>query len=109
MCECGAMDTTVTRGTDRFEIQADGAPGGFAQFVDHEGSRVFFHTVIDPAFKGQGLGGALVARALEATREEGLRIVAVCPFVKGYVEKHPEWAEHVDAPTAATLGAVPRG
>ena len=104
------MDTTVIRSTgpDRFEIQVDGAVGGFAQFVDHAGSRVFFHTVVDPAFKGQGLGGILVSHALEATRDEGLRIVAVCPFVKGYVEKHPEWNEHVDAPTRETLGAIPR-
>lgn len=104
------METTVIRttGPDRFEIQVDGAAAGFAEFVDHEGSRVFFHTVIDPAYKGQGLGGIVVGRALEATRDEGLRIVPECSFVKAYVEKHPEWNEHVDAPTPETLGAIPQ-
>lgn len=104
------MDNDVTRHTapDRFEVEADGVAAGFAQFVDHAGSRVFFHTVVEEAFGGRGLGGVLVGQALAATRDEGLRIVAVCPFVKGYVAKHPEWAEFVDAPTPETLAAIPR-
>lgn len=104
------MDNDVTRHTDpdRFEVEADGVAAGFAQFVDHDGQRIFFHTVVEPAFGGRGLGGVLVGGALTATRDEGLRVVPVCPFVKGYVDKHPEWADLVDQPTEALIAAIPR-
>jgi predicted GNAT family acetyltransferase len=102
------MSDDVTRHTDpdRYQITTDGAVAGFAQFVDVGGDRVFFHTVIDEEFGGRGLAGKVVAAALEATRAEGQRIVPVCPFVKGYLAKHPEWAEHVVEPTAEHFAAA---
>lgn len=104
------MEPEVTKqsGPERFEITLDGRPAGFAQFVDHEGSRVFFHTEISPEFGGQGLAGVVVQQALEATREEGLRIIPVCPYVKKYVGEHDEWTEHVDRPTQEMLHAIPK-
>ena len=104
------MEPEVTKqtGPDRFEITVDGTVAGFAQFVDHDGSRVFHHTETFPEFGGQGLAGIVVKQALEATRDEGMRIVPVCPYVKKYVTTHDEWAEHVDRPTRETLHAVPR-
>jgi hypothetical protein len=50
------------------------------------------HTEIVPAFKGQGLGARLVAGALEDIRAQGLRVVAVCPYVRAYMRKHSESA-----------------
>lgn len=78
---------------NRFEISVDGRVAGFAEFVDRDGVRIFPHTEIDPEFGGQGLGGTVVRAALEATRAEGLSIVAQCSFVRHYVETHPEWSD----------------
>lgn len=86
---------------DRFQILLDGEPAGFTQFADSGTDRIFFHTVMDPAFGGRGLGGKLVSAALDRTREEGQSVVALCPFVKGYVEKHPEYADLTVEPTQA--------
>ena len=80
-------------GPFRFQITVDGSIAGFAQFADEGDDRVFFHTVIDEAFSGQGLAGKVVSAALDQTREDGKRVVALCPFVKGYIEKHPEYAD----------------
>jgi predicted GNAT family acetyltransferase len=49
----------------------------------------------------------LIAEALAATRAEGLRIVAVCPMVAGYIKKHPEFDDIVDAPTPQILQSLP--
>jgi uncharacterized protein len=105
------METHVRRtsGPDRFEISVDGKAAGLARFVDVDGRRVFFHTEVDRSYSGQGLGGTLVRGALAATRAEGLRVVAVCPFVKKYVDTHDEWAGDVDPATPALLQAIPRG
>jgi predicted GNAT family acetyltransferase len=104
-------DTTVTRqsGPDRFEISIDGQVAGFAQFVDSDGRRIFFHTEIGEEFSGRGLAATVVRAALDATRAEGLRVVPVCPYVKKYVESHDDWADIVDPVTPAALQAVPRG
>lgn len=104
------METTVSRQSspDRFEITADGAVAGFTQFVDHEGRRIFYHTEIGEEFGGKGLAREVVGSALRATVEEGLRVVAVCPYVRKYVNTHEEFAEHVDAATPAMLQAIPR-
>lgn len=104
------METSVSRQTDpdRFEITAGGEVAGFARFVDEEGHRIFFHTEISEQHAGKGLAGTVVRHALEATRREGLRVVAVCPFVKKYVNTHEEWSDVVDKATPAMLAAIPR-
>lgn len=99
-------DVRRQSGPDRFEIVVDGEVAGLAQFVDHDGRRVFFHTEVADAYEGRGLAGTLVARALDATREEGLRIVAVCPYVKKFIEKHPEHQAGVEAVTAEDAAAA---
>ncbi len=91
--------TDVTADADRFSIAVDGRVAGFTEFIDHDGRRIFPHTVIDKEFGGRGLATILVREALDATRAAGLRIVAVCPMVVGFVEKHPEYAEAVDPVT----------
>jgi predicted GNAT family acetyltransferase len=48
----------------------------------------------------------VIAEALAATRDEGLRIVPVCPTVVAYVKKHPEFGDVVDTPTKAILDSL---
>ncbi|AXH96816.1 GNAT family N-acetyltransferase [Ornithinimicrobium avium] len=104
------METSVSRrtGPDRFEISVDGAAAGFTLFVDHEGRRIFYHTEVDPEHGGRGLAGEVVGTALQRTVDEGMRVVAVCPYVKKYVNTHEEFAGHVDAATPQMLRAIPR-
>ena len=33
----------------------------------------------------------LVEKALKDIEKQGLRLVPLCPFVAGYIHKHPEW------------------
>jgi uncharacterized protein len=40
-----------------------------------------------------------VAGALDDIRERGLRLIPICPFVRSYLERHPEQADVV-APRA---------
>lgn len=102
------METSVSRRTDRFEITVDGSVAGFTLFVDHDGRRIFHHTEIAPEHGGQGLAGEVVGTALRRTLDEGLRVVAVCPYVKKYVNTHEEFADHVDAATPGMLRSIPR-
>ena len=51
------------------------------------------HTVVPEEAQGQGLGGRLVAAAVQHARAKGLRIVPTCPFVQHWMQEHPEHAE----------------
>jgi predicted GNAT family acetyltransferase len=93
--------------TDKFTISVDGKSVGLEAFAERDGQRVFYHTEIDDAFGGRGLGTVLISEALAATRADGLRIVAVCPMVAAYVKKHPEFDDIVDAPTPEILKSLP--
>lgn len=89
---------TVVENADRerYEITVDGTLAGFAQYVRRGGRTLFVHTEIDPAFEGQGLGGKLVKAALDGERAAERPIVPLCPFVRRYVDRHPEYADLVD-------------
>jgi predicted GNAT family acetyltransferase len=100
------MTTDVTLNGDRFEIFVDGTRAGLTQFAQAPGQRIFFHTEVGDEYEGQGLAGELVARALDATREAGLRVVPVCPYVKRFVGRHEEYADLVDPVTRDALAAV---
>ena len=90
-------ETTVTSEADRFVIAVDGENVGLADFFDRDGRRTFPHTEVNPKFQGRGLASILVAEALRATREAGLRVVPECSMVADYIEKHPEFADITDA------------
>jgi predicted GNAT family acetyltransferase len=85
----------------RYEIHLGDVLGGFTEFApDSHGRLVFPHTEIDPAFKGQGLGGILVGRALADVASRGETIVPRCPFVVRYLRSHDVPGLEIDWPSA---------
>jgi uncharacterized protein len=53
----------------------------------------FVHTEVPPELGGKGIGSKLIRGALDQVRSEGLKVVAQCPFVKAYIDKHGEYAD----------------
>lgn len=51
------------------------------------------HTFVEKAYRGQGLGDKLVKAAVEYARENGIKIVPLCPFAKVQFERNPEYAD----------------
>ncbi|AQT78022.1 GNAT family N-acetyltransferase [Mycolicibacterium litorale] len=88
--------TTVTAESDRFTIAVDGKEVGRAFFVEHDNQRIFHHTEVDDAYEGRGLASIMVSEALAATRAAGRRIVAVCPMVAAFLDKHHDFDDAVD-------------
>jgi predicted GNAT family acetyltransferase len=79
----------------RFEIYLAETLAGHAVYRLGDGEIIFVHTEIDPNFEGRGLAGRLVAAALDSARERALAVVPVCPYVSGYIAKHPEYKDLV--------------
>ncbi|MBI1391486.1 MAG: N-acetyltransferase [Alphaproteobacteria bacterium] len=53
------------------------------------------HTGVPDSLRGLGVGAALAARVVADAREQGFRIVPLCPFFKAQAAKHPEWKDVV--------------
>jgi predicted GNAT family acetyltransferase len=51
------------------------------------------HTGVPDAFRGRGVGRALVERMVADARAEGFKIVPLCPYVNAERKRHPEWAD----------------
>jgi uncharacterized protein len=51
------------------------------------------HTQVDRSAKGHGIGSRLVAEALEDIRGRGLSTRVVCPFVRAFLRRHPEYSD----------------
>ena len=81
----------------RFEIYVDGDRVGVLDYYVSGDTITMPHTEIDPAYGGQGLGGALVQGALDEARSRGLSVRPACSFVRHYVEQHPEYQDLVEA------------
>ncbi|GAA4834345.1 hypothetical protein GCM10023354_12400 [Garicola koreensis] len=80
----------------RFEITVDGEPAGFADYRQAPREvRSFLKTEVDPAYRGQGLGGQLIKAALDSTRDSGLGVLPYCPAFQSFITKNPEYLDLV--------------
>ena len=64
----------------------------FVPLADGEAELLFElqHTEVPPSGKGHGIGDALVRAALAHARDQGLRVIATCPYVQAWLRRHPE-------------------
>jgi predicted GNAT family acetyltransferase len=78
----------------RFEVEVD---GHLSELVYRQyGDRlVISHTGVPDALEGHGIGGVLVAAAVDQAAQHGWTVVPICPFARGWLERHPEVASRV--------------
>jgi uncharacterized protein len=89
-------DVVVTdnQGDSRLEIHADGALAELL-YRTRAGRLILVHTEVPEALGGRGLGGDLVRAAIGKATAEGMTLVPLCPFARGWLERHPEEAAKV--------------
>ena len=92
------MELTVTDvpQAGRYEARAADRVLGLAAYRRHGDQVVFTHTEVDPDAGGSGVGSTLVRGALDDVRAHGRRVVPRCPFVRAWIERHPDYADLVD-------------
>jgi uncharacterized protein len=86
----------------RYEARVDGR---LAQIVyEREGDRIaYLHTEVPEELEGRGIAGQMAKAALDEARAQGLTVVPLCPFVSGYIRRHPEYLDIVDPSYRARL------
>ncbi|GAB3444853.1 GNAT family N-acetyltransferase [Streptomonospora sediminis] len=89
------LEVTDVPARKRYEARTGGTVAGFAEYQLTDELAVLTHTEVDPGYEGQGVGGELVRGALDDVRRRGLAVLPVCPFVKGWIERHPDYTDLV--------------
>lgn len=82
----------------RYHLLVDGAEAGEIDYRMDGDVRIFVHTGVRDAYEGQGLAGKLAKHVLDDARANGVKIGATCPYVRGYLERHPEEQDLLAAP-----------
>ncbi len=85
-------DVVNNKAEQRYELMAEGHLAA-TYYTLAGGVITFVHTEVPPELGGKGVGSRLVKGALDQVRGDGLKVIAQCPFVKGYIDKHAEYAD----------------
>ena len=91
------MELTVRDNPEagRYELFDGDRVLGVAAYERRGDTVVFTHTEVDPDAGESGLGSTLVRGALDDVRARGEKVIPRCPFVRGWIERHPEYADLV--------------
>jgi predicted GNAT family acetyltransferase len=79
----------------RYEAHADGRIAGYILYRPRKEFLTMVHTEVEPEWEGHGIGSALVRGALDDVRARGLKVRPLCPFVRSFIERHPEYRDLV--------------
>ena len=79
----------------RYQLLLGDKVAGYAEYVLSPTTIVFTHTVVEEKWNGRGLGSRLARHVLDDARKRGLRVRPKCPFIRSYIESHPQYADLV--------------
>lgn len=74
----------------RFEARLDDTLVGVLTYELDDGQIDLIHTKVFPDHEGHGIAAGLTRFALDDARRRGLGVIATCPYVRRYLESHPD-------------------
>jgi uncharacterized protein len=80
----------------RYEAWVGDKLAGSAFYDTADDLIVFTHTEVDDAFEGHGVGSTLARSALDDVRAKGLRVIPRCPFIRSWIDRHPDYQDLLD-------------
>ena len=85
-----AYELTDNQDKKQYEIQVDGKTVRL-EYIKTTGKIFLTHTEVPQGLEGRGLGSQIIGQVLEEVKKNDWELVPMCPFVAGYIKKHPEW------------------
>ena len=105
--DLAAPNLTVTdhAAARRYEAHLGDELAGFLEYRLAGTRRILIHTEVLPAFGGRGIGASLARHVLDEALAAGARVTPKCPFVRSWLERHPEYASIVTPEPGGHEGA----
>ena len=79
----------------QFQVRIDGEMA-FLEYRFYKGDLALMHTEVPDKLSGRGIASTLAEYAFKYARDHKMPVMVYCPFVAGYLKKHPEHEELVD-------------
>ncbi len=74
----------------RFEAVAGGYLARIEYIVDN-GVITYTHTIVPDEISGQGVASKMARYVLDYARDNNLKVIPQCPFVRAYIKRHAEY------------------
>jgi hypothetical protein len=85
---------TNNEAESRYELDVEGQMAVLG-YHRRGGTIYLTHTEVPEALEGKGIGSRIVKHALDQARASGEKVAPWCPFVRAYIDRHPEYEELV--------------
>lgn len=79
----------------RFELAVDGRTA-FSRYLLAGNKMVIEHTEVPVELEGRGIAGRIVRAELDYARAHKLAVLALCPYAKAFIGRHPEYQDLLD-------------
>jgi len=79
----------------RFEVIIN-QQAAFLEYRFYKNDIALMHTFVPPTLEGKGIASALAKYAFGYAKDNNLPVMVYCPFVAGFLKKHPEYNSQVD-------------
>ncbi len=70
-----------------FKVYVDGEEAGYLSYDMESGTLDIEHTVVDPLFRGRGLGRVLVEAAIEYAGCKRIEVRPFCSYARAIIKK----------------------
>jgi uncharacterized protein len=96
MAATEALSALHNEKASRFEMRVQGQLC-IAQYRLIDGVMWLTHTEVPPHLQGRGHAAHVVKAALDHARAHGLKVRPACSYVHGYMRRHPETRDLLEA------------
>ncbi len=79
----------------RFELHVDDHMARVNYVMLGPTQIIFTHTVVPFTMKGHGIASYLARYVLDYARDNDLKVIPRCPFIRAYIERHPQYEDLV--------------
>lgn len=90
------LDIKQNTQENRFEVDVEGKLA-VVEYMDRPDKIVFTHTEVPVGLEGKGVGSALAKHVLDYAKKQGKKVLPLCPFIKAYIQRHPEYKDNLVA------------
>jgi hypothetical protein len=89
--QCKLVDNEKDK---QYEFHIDGVIAKI-EYIRAKDKIYLTHTEVPNELEGKGIASALVKEVLEDIEKRELTLIPMCPFVAGYIQRHPDWKKLV--------------